>query len=66
MIGNDIIFDNINNKIGIAEADCNQRDFSNNGQENEEIPYYNEQINIFKDKKGYYNNYKKNLFLIHS
>ena len=51
MIGHDIIFDNKNNKIGIAEADCNQRDFSNNGQENEEIPYYNDQINIFKDKK---------------
>ena len=51
MIGHDIIFDNKNNRIGIAEADCNQRDFSNDGEEINEFPPHNDdKINIFNTK----------------
>lgn len=60
MIGHDIIFDNKNSRIGFAEADCNQRDMANNGEEDEEIPLYNGNINkIFKNNLG------KKLFIFH-
>ena len=42
MIGHDIIFDNEKGKIGFVEANCNQGDISNNGEENEEIPFTND------------------------
>ena len=50
MIGHDIIFDNQNNRIGFAEADCNQ--ISNNVEEDMEKPLFNNNnyINIFENK----------------
>ena len=59
MIGHDIIFDNNNNKIGFAEADCNQGDITNNGEEDEEIPLYNDNINISENNLG------KKMFIIY-
>ena len=59
MIGHDIIFDNQNNKIGFTEADCNQRDSSNNGEEEVDIPLYNDNINIID------NNYGKKIFILY-
>ena len=59
MIGHDIIFDNNNNKIGFAEAYCNQRDIANNGEEDEEIPLYNDNINISENNSG------KKMFIIY-
>lgn len=52
MIGHDIIFNNENNKIGFAEADCNQNDLTNNGEEDEEKPLYNDNINILENDLG--------------
>ena len=59
MIGHDIIFDNNNNKIGFAEADCNQGDITNDGEEDEEIPLYNDNINISENNSG------KKIFIIY-
>lgn len=59
MIGHDIIFDNKNNKIGFVEADCNKGDFLNNGEDDEEIPLYNGNINILKK------NYNRKLFIFY-
>ena len=56
MIGHDIIFDNKNSKIGFVEADCKQGDSLNNGEEDDDIPLYNDNINISN------NNYSKYLF----
>ena len=56
MIGHDIIFDNENSKIGFVEANCNQEDLSNNGEEDDEIPLYNDQKHFYKnnsDKKKF-------------
>ena len=59
MIDHDIIFDNNNNKVGFTEADCNQRDITNNGEEDEEIPLYNDNINISENNLG------KKMFIIY-
>jgi hypothetical protein len=50
MIGHDIIFDNQNNRIGFAEADCNE--ILNNEEEDMEKPLFNNEdnINIFENK----------------
>ena len=56
MIGHDIIFDNKNSRIGFVEADCKQGDSLNNGEEDDDIPLYNDNINISN------NNYSKYLF----
>jgi len=57
MIGHDIIFDNQNNRIGFAEADCNQNNILNNGEEDMEKPLFNNEDYIFENK------FEKRLFI---
>ena len=43
-----IIFGSKNCKIGFVKTDCNQGNALNNGEEDDDIPLYNDKVNISK------------------